>query len=274
MKNFSSNLLTLLTVGLMATSTFACGGRGNGGGGGGFGGGNGGGGYNRPVRVVQRPTQSNNFDQFGSTGQSRPNGGQASNGRALEPFHSTHNPLPTDSFFIVSLKEYGTSDAAKFIAAFNGMEVSDSLANVQRLHMPSISKTGEVNQSRAPLSDQDLADQRNTTTTNATQVSASTQAPAASLPSIASGSTLKIDGQALGQEKGTVRLKVSGVAMPVSVIEWTADSAKIRLPEFEVASATKAEIEVLRADGTVAAKSGLNLTPAVAKSPTTIAKSN
>ena len=73
--------------------------------------------------------------------------------------------------------------------------------------------------------------------------------PAKNLPSIASGSTLKIDGQSLGEEEGQVRLRVSGLALPVSVVEWSADSAKIRLPEFDVTTATEAELKFIRDHG-------------------------
>jgi hypothetical protein len=174
--------------------------------------------------------------------------------------------------YIVSLKEYGTSDAAPYIAKFNGMKLSDSLANVERLHLPSISVTGKLTQSRAPLSDADQGAEATAKVATAPAIQPTTPTtPSVPLPKIASGSTLKIDGQTLGDEQGSVRLRVGGVALPVSVVEWTAESAKVRLPNFEVTSATKAEIEVVRADGTVAATTGLQLTPAV-QQPTQIAK--
>ena len=59
-----------------------------------------------------------------------------------------------------------------------------------------------------------------------------------------------------------VRLRISGVAMPVEVVEWSADSTKIRLPKLDVAEATKAELEVVRADGTLASTNAISLTTA------------
>jgi hypothetical protein len=261
MRNYSIKLVTLLATSLAVTSTFACGGRGNGGGLNG--------GINRNVRIVNSSqgqcSTSGGYAQNGQVGN-----GQVFNGRALEPFHSTHNPFPTDSFYIVSLKEYGTSDAAPFIAAFNGMQVSDSLANVTRLQLPSISKDGRMSPSRAPLSDADQAAQR-VATTPAPQPAATSAPTAAPLPNIASGSTLKIGGQSLG-ENGSVRLKVGGLSLPVEVIEWSAESATVRLPSLDVTASTKAELEVVRADGTLAAKNGLNLTPTAAQPAQAIAK--
>ena len=40
-----------------------------------------------------------------------------------------------------------------------------------------------------------------------------------------------------------------GVALPVEVVEWTAESTKIRLPKLDVGTATKAELEVVRLSG-------------------------
>jgi hypothetical protein len=55
---------------------------------------------------------------------------------------------------------------------------------------------------------------------------------------------------------------VGGLSLPIEVLEWTNSSAKIRLPEVELTGAMKAEIEVLRADGSVASKSAVELTSA------------
>lgn len=87
----------------------------------------------------------------------------------------------------------------------------------------------------------------------------------ASLPSVAIGSTLMLDGQELGDERGSVRLRVSGLALPIGIIEWNNNSAKIQLPQLDLTSSIKAEIEVLRADGSLASKSAVNLTPAATR---------
>ena len=80
--------------------------------------------------------------------------------------------------------------------------------------------------------------------------------------SVPTGSTLKLDGESLGSEAGVVRLRISGVAFPVEVVEWSADSTKIRLPKLDVTEATKAELEVVRADGTLASTNAISLTSA------------
>ncbi|MEX2316802.1 MAG: hypothetical protein WD669_06600 [Pirellulales bacterium] len=85
------------------------------------------------------------------------------------------------------------------------------------------------------------------------------------LPSVAIGSVIVLDGQSLGSEAGIVRLRLSGLALKAEVLEWTASSAKIRLPEIDLAAAMRAELEVLRADGSLASKSAIQLTPAAAK---------
>ncbi len=97
-------------------------------------------------------------------------------------------------------------------------------------------------------------------------------APIASEPervSVPTGSTLKLDGESLGSDAGVVRLRISGVAMPVEVVEWSADSTKIRLPKLDVTEATKAELEVVRADGTLASTNAISLTPPPAAWPPT-----
>jgi hypothetical protein len=86
-----------------------------------------------------------------------------------------------------------------------------------------------------------------------------------SLPSVAIGSVLSLDGQSLGTDRGTVRLKVNGLALPIEVLEWSTTSVKIQLPRLELTGAMNAEIEVLRADGSVASKSAVELTTATSR---------
>jgi hypothetical protein len=82
------------------------------------------------------------------------------------------------------------------------------------------------------------------------------------LPSVAIGSVLTLDGQSLGDDRGTVRLVVNGLTLPIEVLEWNASVVKVQLPQLELAGALKAEIEVVRADGSLASKSAVELTPA------------
>jgi hypothetical protein len=85
------------------------------------------------------------------------------------------------------------------------------------------------------------------------------------LPSVAIGSILSLDGQSLGDDRGSVRLLVNGLALPIEVLDWNASVVKIQLPQLDLAGAMKAEIEVRRADGSVASKSAVELTPAASR---------
>jgi hypothetical protein len=85
------------------------------------------------------------------------------------------------------------------------------------------------------------------------------------LATVAIGSVLSLDGQSLGIEKGIVRLRINGLALPVEVLEWSAESAKIRLPELDTDGSMKAELEVLRADGSLASKTAIELTSAATR---------
>jgi hypothetical protein len=85
------------------------------------------------------------------------------------------------------------------------------------------------------------------------------------LTTVASGSILSLDGQSLGNEKGIVRLRINGLAMPVEVLDWSAESATIRLPELDLERRITAEIEVLRADGSLASKTAIELTSAATR---------
>lgn len=87
----------------------------------------------------------------------------------------------------------------------------------------------------------------------------------ASRTRVALGSILMLNGQAFGDRAGGARLRISGMALPIEVIEWTPSAVKVRLPQFELTSITPAEIEVLRADGSLASKSAVELTPAPAQ---------
>jgi hypothetical protein len=85
------------------------------------------------------------------------------------------------------------------------------------------------------------------------------------LPSVAIGSILTLDGQSLGNERGIVRLRINGLALPIEVLDWNTTSVKIQLPQLDLAGAMKAEIEVMRADGSLASKSTVELTPATSR---------
>ncbi len=76
---------------------------------------------------------------------------------------------------------------------------------------------------------------------------------------VAVGSSLLVDGQTFGEKTGVARLRISGFALPIDVIEWTNSAVKIHLPKADVTSGTKADIEVVRADGSLASKTAVEL---------------
>jgi hypothetical protein len=76
---------------------------------------------------------------------------------------------------------------------------------------------------------------------------------------VAVGSILMINGQTFGSQPGGARLRINGMAMPIEVLEWTPAGVKVRLPQIEIAGVTPADIEVIRVDGSVAAKSPIDL---------------
>ena len=198
-------------------------------------------------------------------------------GMAYEPFHSFYVCQPGDSFYMVSLKEYGTSAVARHIASYNRLAQNAGLVPGQRLMLPSVAANGMLTPSLAPAPFIDATPQVPFTnpTANFTQpksiatssLAANVQVSATepALPSVTVGSTLMLDGQVFGDEQGVARLRIGGLSLPVEVIEWTSSSAKIRLPQVELTAPLKAEIEVLRADGSVASKTAIELTPAASR---------
>jgi hypothetical protein len=78
---------------------------------------------------------------------------------------------------------------------------------------------------------------------------------------VAVGSVLMVNGQAFGDKAGGARLRISGMAMPIEVLEWTPAGVKVRLPQVEITGSTPAEIEVVRGDGSLASKTAVELIP-------------
>jgi hypothetical protein len=77
---------------------------------------------------------------------------------------------------------------------------------------------------------------------------------------VAVGSSLMVNGQAFGTSPGGARLRISGMALPIEVLEWTPAGVTVRLPQIEITGVTPAEIEVFRGDGSLAAKTPVELT--------------
>jgi hypothetical protein len=78
------------------------------------------------------------------------------------------------------------------------------------------------------------------------------------LPSILIGSLMTINGQQLGDNRGTVRLIVNGSPVALEIVEWSANGAKVRIPT-DLPAGIQAQIEILRADGSVVAKDPVQL---------------
>lgn len=277
-------VLALSMVGAAATNAEACGGNKSGGRSGGYGGGiiRVGGGYGGGYGNV--PSSGHCSSNGGYPSDSYPKGGYPGNGypgggypidqnygQAYEPYHSMYVCQPGDSFYTVSLKEYGTSAVANHIAQFNRLQPSAALVPGQRLMLPSVSAAGKLTQSQAPAPFVDGGAPVAATrpTPQLTQATETTKAILAArsmavesepeLPKVPVGSTLQLDGTGFGNEQGVARLRVSGLSLPVTVLEWSNTSAKVRLPEVEVTGAVKAEVEVLRADGSLASSTSMEL---------------
>jgi hypothetical protein len=78
------------------------------------------------------------------------------------------------------------------------------------------------------------------------------------LPSILIGSLMTINGQQLGETRGTVRLIVNGSPVALEIVEWSANGAKVRIPA-DLPAGLQVQIEILRTDGSVVAKDAVQL---------------
>src|SRR4051794_11695080 len=147
MKSFSTKLIAAVAISSlgMAGVASACNG----------GGGHGGANRNNGRGIVNN--NGNNQACYGNGGYN--SGGYNSNvtasnfGQAYEPFNNMYTAEPGDNFYTVSLKEYGTSAAATYIARYNRMAPNAALVPGQRLMMPSISANGQLTASRAPAAE-------------------------------------------------------------------------------------------------------------------------
>jgi hypothetical protein len=223
---------------------------------------------------------------------------------AYEPLHSNYVVMPGDTLYTIAFNEYGTSLPAKHIAAFNGIGPGSSLIAGRILNLPSISPSGVLTPSGAPIADvlrtspidanamrpagpmvggpvSPMAGRSGPLSGPAGPVagpvgpmgptaSGSPVAPqnmSAPRPQIAVGSMLQVDGQTFGDKPGMARLLVGGVALKIDIVEWFGSAIKIRMPMLDLAGPSSGEIEILRADGSLAAK-----TPVELVSPTAMAQ--
>lgn len=283
--NSLAMVLALSAVSLAATNVWACGGNKGGGRSGGFGGGivrvgggyggSYGGGYANGTNGGHCNTGGH--PGGGYPGNGYPDGGYPTEqhyGQAYEPLHSAYFCQPGDSFYTVSLKEYGTSAVANHIARFNRMQPNAALVPGQRLMLPSVSAAGKLTQSRspAPFVDGGVPNSTNAPAPKTTQAAEAAKGSLASnvtaaaadepaLPKVPVGSTLKLVGQNFGNEQGVARLRVGGLSLPVAMLAWSNESTTVRLPEVDVTGAVQADVEVLRPDGSLASSTSFEMTP-------------
>lgn len=212
---------------------------------------------------------------------------------AYEPLHCNYVVVPGDSYYSIAFKEYGTSLTAKHIAAFNGLGLGGGLTPGLILNLPSVSPSGALTPSGAPIADAlrmspvnanamlpagpmmvggpvgpmagPMAPMTGPVGPTSTTAGSTPVAPAnmtAPRPKITVGSMLQADGQTFGDKPGLARLVIGGVALKIEVIEWLGSAVKIRLPQLELAGPSSADIEILRADGSLAAKTPVELVSA------------
>jgi hypothetical protein len=72
------------------------------------------------------------------------------------------------------------------------------------------------------------------------------------------GSVMAINGQPLGEARGTVQLIVNGSPVGLEILDWNASAAKVRIPA-DLPIGLQVQIEILRADGSVVTKDAVQL---------------
>lgn len=248
MRTSTTALIAALTIGSLslAGSALACGGYG----GGGYGGWNYNKYYNNHKKVVVKKVYIEpRYD------------------RCYQPDHCYTYVLPGDTWGSICSREYGNRNLWRNVVSYNGFRTGTPLVVGQKLMLPVVNSNGSLAASNAPAGAPFIAEAPAAAPVQSSQPSA----PSAnvqlqsepSLPNVAVGSTLALDGQQFGSEQGAVRLRISGMSLPAEVIEWDATSLKVKLPEMDLTSSMRADIEVIRADGSLASQSAIQLTPAV-----------
>ncbi len=223
--------------------------------------------------------------------------------QCYHPYYRFCYVHPGDTWYTIAKRCYGQTHLWKHIATYNDLGLSSSvLVPGQQLQLPVVNANGTLAASNAPAPTgfapqsasfgsqgapigpqaQAMAPQAAAATQPINPAAASIQpmntaapaAPAANIRSISEepkrpivtiGSMLALDGESLGTEEGTVRLRISGLALPVEVLEWNDSSVKIQLPTLDLSEAISAELEVLRADGRLASNSAIELSPAATR---------
>ncbi len=76
------------------------------------------------------------------------------------------------------------------------------------------------------------------------------------------GSLITLQGKELGTDAGQVVVQIDEISLPALMNEWQDESVKVTLPMLGLAGATKANLWMVKADGTVAANVAVELVPA------------
>ena len=181
--------------------------------------------------------------------------------RCYHPRYSYCIVYPGDTWLSICQRTYGCTYLWKHIATYNGLPLSAPLVAGQQLNFPVVNANGTLAASNTPAPPVLAAPSQPVAAPTQPAASPNTSDEAA-LPSIAVGSVMKFSGESLGNEKGTVRLLIGELALPVEVTEWNAAAVQIQLPKMDLAASMKAELEVLRADGSLVSKYQIKLTPA------------
>jgi hypothetical protein len=262
-KTFSNNLIAVLTVSaaVLAASSATAGGFSFGGGGGG-----GKGGKNSGNKSFKFNVYTGNFNHHNNHYKKKYYDCYDGLYRVhyIQPvvvYRTNYYPqfracyvFPGDTWFSISKRCYGVEFLGKHVASFNRLNMSTRLMPGHMLRLPVVNANGSLSVSNAPMP-APFAPQGVPFAAQAAPVEPT-------LPQVAIGSTLMLDGESLGTEKGIVRLQINGMTLPVEVIEWTGNAVKVQLPKADLSRAVKAELEVLRADGSLASNSAIELMPA------------
>ena len=83
----------------------------------------------------------------------------------------------------------------------------------------------------------------------------------AKLPQVPVGATITLAGKDLGNKAGQVLVNVNQVVVAAEVVKWEVAAATVSMPQIRLAAATKAQLQVLLADGKVASTVDVELIP-------------
>jgi hypothetical protein len=84
------------------------------------------------------------------------------------------------------------------------------------------------------------------------------------LPQVPVGATITLAGKDLGDKAGQVLVSINQVTVPAEVVKWETAAATVSMPRIGVTGSTKAQLQVLLADGKLANSVDVELVPAEA----------